>query len=76
MVVKTRNAHMDALIAKVRAVHSYDCPCVVALPIRSAHRRADVFSASGVSKTGGVARRSCPAITPTCLRQRLTSSDR
>ncbi len=33
VVVKTRKAHMDALIAKVRAVHSYDCPCIVALPI-------------------------------------------
>lgn len=33
VVVKTRKANMDALIAKVRAVHSYDCPCVVALPI-------------------------------------------
>ncbi len=76
MVVKTRKAHMHALIAKVRAVHSYNCPCVVTLPIPSAHCRADVFSTSGVSKTGGVARRSCPAITPTCLRQRLTSSDR
>lgn len=76
MVVKTRKAHMDALIAKVRAVHSYNCPCVVTLPIRSAYRRADDFSASGVSKTGGVARRSCPAITPARRRWRLTSSDR
>ena len=33
VVVKTRKANMDALIAKVRAVHSYDCPCIVALPI-------------------------------------------
>jgi len=33
VVVKTRKANMDALIAKVRAMHSYDCPCIVALPI-------------------------------------------
>lgn len=33
LIVKTRAARLDALIARVRALHSYTCPCVVALPI-------------------------------------------
>ncbi len=33
LVLKTRSELVDALTAKVKALHSYDCPCVVALPI-------------------------------------------
>jgi periplasmic divalent cation tolerance protein len=33
LVLKTRRAHLEALTARVRALHAYDCPCVVALPI-------------------------------------------
>lgn len=33
LIVKTRRALVDALTAKVRALHDYDCPCVVALPV-------------------------------------------
>lgn len=33
MILKTRSELLPALIARVRALHSYDCPCVVALPI-------------------------------------------
>jgi periplasmic divalent cation tolerance protein len=33
LIAKTRAARLDALIARVRALHSYSCPCVVALPI-------------------------------------------
>ena len=29
----TRFALVDALTAKVRELHSYDCPCNVALPV-------------------------------------------
>lgn len=33
LIAKTTAAHTEALIARVRELHSYDCPCVVALPI-------------------------------------------
>lgn len=33
LLAKTRTALVGALTEKVRSVHSYDCPCVVALPI-------------------------------------------
>lgn len=33
LVLKTRADLVEALTARVRALHSYDCPCVVALPI-------------------------------------------
>jgi periplasmic divalent cation tolerance protein len=35
LIVKTRSELLDPLIAKVTAMHSYDCPCIVALPIHS-----------------------------------------
>jgi periplasmic divalent cation tolerance protein len=35
LVLKTRAELVDALTAKVRALHSYTVPCVVALPIRA-----------------------------------------
>ena len=34
LIAKTRADRMDALIARVKALHSYDVPCVVGLPIR------------------------------------------
>ncbi|MCL6606996.1 MAG: divalent-cation tolerance protein CutA [Geminicoccaceae bacterium] len=34
LVLKTRADLLDALTAKVRTLHSYSVPCVVALPIR------------------------------------------
>ncbi len=33
VIAKTREALVDALVARVKELHSYDCPCVVALPI-------------------------------------------
>ncbi len=33
LVAKTRAGKVKALIARVKALHSYECPCVVALPI-------------------------------------------
>ncbi len=33
LIAKTRAGRLDALINRVRALHSYDCPCVVAVPI-------------------------------------------
>lgn len=37
LVAKTRAGRMDALIARTRALHSYVCPCIVALPIAEGH---------------------------------------
>jgi periplasmic divalent cation tolerance protein len=33
LIAKTRATLVDALTDRVKTVHSYDCPCVVALPI-------------------------------------------
>lgn len=33
MIAKTRDDLVDAATARIRALHSYDVPCVVALPI-------------------------------------------
>ena len=33
LVVKTRADLVDAVVARVKELHSYMCPCVVALPI-------------------------------------------
>jgi periplasmic divalent cation tolerance protein len=33
LLAKTRSGLVDALVAKVLELHTYSCPCVVALPI-------------------------------------------
>jgi len=33
LILKTRAELLERLVARVRELHSYDCPCVVALPI-------------------------------------------
>lgn len=33
LIAKTRESHVAALTEMVRGLHSYSCPCVVALPI-------------------------------------------
>lgn len=30
---KTLRKHFDALSEQIRALHSYDCPCIIAMPI-------------------------------------------
>ena len=35
LIVKTRAELVDRLIERVKALHSYDCPCVVAWPIEA-----------------------------------------
>ena len=32
-IVKTRATLVDKVVARVTEMHSYDCPCIVALPI-------------------------------------------
>lgn len=33
LIAKTRTEHVPAIVERVKAVHSYECPCVLALPI-------------------------------------------
>ena len=35
VIAKTREPLVEALVAKVKELHSYECPCVIALPIRA-----------------------------------------
>jgi len=35
VVMKTQSTRVAELIDRVKALHSYDCPCVVALPIQA-----------------------------------------
>jgi len=37
LVAKTRQGRVDPLIARVKALHSYVCPCIVALPIAAGY---------------------------------------
>ncbi len=34
---KTTSASLQAAMAKIKELHSYDCPCIVALPIEAGH---------------------------------------
>ena len=38
MIAKTTEARVPELIEKVKAMHSYDCPCVVCLPIENGNQ--------------------------------------
>ena len=33
LVAKTTRDRVDAAVARVRALHSYDCPCIISLPV-------------------------------------------
>ncbi len=37
LILKTRSSLVDRLQERVTELHSYDCPCVVALPITDGH---------------------------------------
>jgi periplasmic divalent cation tolerance protein len=38
MIAKTTRARVPQLIEKVKSLHSYDCPCIVSLPVLDGHR--------------------------------------
>ncbi len=38
MIAKSRRTLVDALVARVKELHGYECPCVVALPIEGGNR--------------------------------------
>ncbi len=50
VIAKTRAALVEHLTERVRAVHSYDCPCIVALPITGGN---PAFLDWIASETGG-----------------------
>jgi periplasmic divalent cation tolerance protein len=33
LIAKTEETRVPALIEKVKSLHSYDCPCVLSLPV-------------------------------------------
>ena len=38
MIAKTTSSKVDALIDKVKSIHSYDCPCILQLPVSGGHQ--------------------------------------
>jgi periplasmic divalent cation tolerance protein len=38
LVAKTKESLVSELIEKVKSMHSYDCPCVVSLPVAGGNR--------------------------------------
>ena len=38
MIAKTTEEQVPDLIKKVESLHSYDCPCIVSLPITGGHQ--------------------------------------
>ncbi|OGB88599.1 dihydroorotate dehydrogenase [candidate division WOR-1 bacterium RIFCSPLOWO2_02_FULL_46_20] len=39
LIAKTKEMLMPKLIAKVKALHSYECPCIVALPVSNGNKQ-------------------------------------
>jgi periplasmic divalent cation tolerance protein len=38
LIAKTTRACVPQLVEKVNSLHSYDCPCIVSLPVSDGHR--------------------------------------
>ena len=38
LIAKTTQGHVPELIEKVKALHSYDCPCILSLPVSGGNR--------------------------------------
>src|SRR5579862_277043 len=54
-ILKTTEEKLEPLIARVKSLHSYECPCIEALPVVEGNRD---FLAWVVRETGGDPRRS------------------
>ncbi len=37
LILKTTESRVAALVARVKALHSYDCPCIEVLPVMAGH---------------------------------------
>jgi len=55
LILKTTEEKLEPLIARVKSLHSYECPCIEALPVVEGNRD---FLAWVVRETGGDPRRS------------------
>ena len=49
LIAKTTEARVPQLVEKVKAVHSYDCPCIVSLAITGGNREFLDWVASEVT---------------------------
>jgi periplasmic divalent cation tolerance protein len=38
LIAKTIETHVPAIVEKVKALHSYDCPCIASLPVIGGHK--------------------------------------
>ena len=38
LIAKTTQAQVPQLVDKVKSLHSYDCPCIVSLPVLDGHK--------------------------------------
>ncbi len=38
VIAKTTAANVDAVVERVKTLHSYDCPCIAALPLKGGNR--------------------------------------
>ena len=38
LIAKTTEACVPQLVEKVKSLHSYDCPCIVSLPVSGGHK--------------------------------------
>jgi periplasmic divalent cation tolerance protein len=54
LILKTTEQKLEALIGRIKALHSYDCPCIEALPVVEGNRD---FLEWVVRETGGDPRR-------------------
>ena len=55
LIAKTRAVLVDQLSARVRELHSYDCPCVVALPIAAGNPAYLRWIGDETTEIGGTA---------------------
>jgi len=53
MIAKTAEDRVADLIKKVESLHSYDCPCIVSLPVAGGHQPFLEWVAGEVRKPGG-----------------------
>jgi periplasmic divalent cation tolerance protein len=53
LIAKTRETLLDALTQRVKTLHSYACPCVVAFPVHGGN--ADYIAWIGAETKGAVA---------------------
>jgi periplasmic divalent cation tolerance protein len=38
IIAKTTSSKAEALIERVKSIHSYDCPCILQLPVSGGHQ--------------------------------------